>query len=168
MAATARINFVRQQGFAEAEGPACGTQYAALMFQPRLTAILVAIGLVLQVGPLFLALSAILWWNVLLPELNPFDAFYNRFVARPKGLARLTPDACAGAETFRAGHGRHVHARYRPVPALGLAVVGADRRGSAGGGARGVGFREILSGLVHLSFVAGPGGVRQPHAPMGP
>jgi hypothetical protein len=67
MVATTKVDFVRQQGFAEVEGPACEDQYSALMFQPRLTAILVAIGLMFQAGTLFLVLSAILWWNVLLP-----------------------------------------------------------------------------------------------------
>ncbi|MEX2115062.1 MAG: DUF4395 family protein [Pirellulales bacterium] len=65
------------------------------MWQPRLMGILVLIGLglqaVQQAGPYFLALSAILWWNVLFPSLNPFDALYNQLVARRRGLPRLTP-----------------------------------------------------------------------------
>ena len=48
------------------------------------------VGVVLQVGPYFLALSALLWWNAILPEFNPFDALYNNLVAEPKGLPRLT------------------------------------------------------------------------------
>jgi hypothetical protein len=32
-----------------------------------------------------------LWWNVLLPGLNPFDALYNVLFAAPPGLLRLGP-----------------------------------------------------------------------------
>ena len=52
--------------------------------------ILVLVGVVLQAGPYFLALSALLWWNAILPEFNPFDALYNNLVAEPKGSPRLT------------------------------------------------------------------------------
>jgi hypothetical protein len=61
------------------------------MFQPRALGILVIMGLILQVWPLFLTLAAILWWNVLLPRLNPFDALYNRLIANPRGQLPLTP-----------------------------------------------------------------------------
>lgn len=88
---TAKLNFVRQQGFRDASPEACSYQYPALMWQPRAIGILVLAGLVFQAWPYFLALSAILWWNVVLPHLNPFDALYNRLVANPKGLPRLGP-----------------------------------------------------------------------------
>jgi hypothetical protein len=83
------MNFVEQQGFRDAD--ACAHLYPALMFQPRLVGILVSIGLVLQSWSVFLALSAILWWNALVPGLNPFDALYNSLIAVPKGLPRLAP-----------------------------------------------------------------------------
>lgn len=86
-----KLNFVRQQGFQDASPDSCSYQFPALMWQPRAMGILVLIGLILQSGPYFLALSAILWWNVIVPSLNPFDALYNLFVARPQGLPRLTP-----------------------------------------------------------------------------
>jgi hypothetical protein len=88
---TAELNFVRQQGFKDASPETCVRQYPALMLQPRVTGILVLIGLALQAWPYFLALSALLWWNVALPKLNPFDALYNCLVAKPKGLPRLGP-----------------------------------------------------------------------------
>jgi hypothetical protein len=86
---TVEINFVRQQGFRDASSEACAYQYPALMWQPRAIGILVLVGLVLRAWPYFLALSALLWWNVALPELNLFDALYNHLVAKPKGLPRL-------------------------------------------------------------------------------
>jgi hypothetical protein len=46
---------------------------------------------VLQAWPYFLALGALSWWNALVPRLNPFDALYNRLVARPADLPRLEP-----------------------------------------------------------------------------
>lgn len=88
---TAELNFVRQQGFKDASPETCAHQYPALMLQPRVTGILILIGLVLQAWPYFLVLSALLWWNVTLPKLNPFDALYNYLVAKPKGLPRLSP-----------------------------------------------------------------------------
>ncbi len=86
-----KLNFVRQQGFRDASPKACDYQYPALMWQPRFVGILVLIGWVLQAWLYFLALSGLLWWNVLLPTLNPFDALYNRLVAKPRGVPRLSP-----------------------------------------------------------------------------
>jgi hypothetical protein len=86
---TAKVNFVRQQGFQDAAPETCSLQYPALMWQPRMIGILVLAGLLFQVGPYFIALAALLWWNAILPALNPFDALYNRLVAKPKGLPRL-------------------------------------------------------------------------------
>ena len=86
---TAEENFVRQQGFRDATSTACAYQYPALMWQPRVIGALVLIGVVLQSWLYFMALAALLWWNVLLPQLNPFDAAYNSLVARPKGRPRL-------------------------------------------------------------------------------
>jgi hypothetical protein len=87
---TAKLNFVRQQGFPDASPETCSYLYPALMWQPRVIGILVLVGLVFQAAPFFLALAALLWWNVILPAFNPFDAFYNRLV-KPNGVPRLTP-----------------------------------------------------------------------------
>jgi uncharacterized protein DUF4395 len=86
---TAEVNFVQQQGFRDATSEACAYQYPALMWQPRAIGALVVVGLALQSWFYFIALGALLWWNVLVPHLNPFDAAYNYFVAMPKGLPRL-------------------------------------------------------------------------------
>jgi hypothetical protein len=88
---TAELNFVRQQGFRDVPPKACGYQYPALMWQPRAIGMLLLVGLVLQAWPYFLALSALLWWNVALPHLNPFDALYNHLLAKPKSLPQLGP-----------------------------------------------------------------------------
>jgi hypothetical protein len=61
------------------------------MFQPKVIGTLVVAALFLQSGSLFLCLSAVLWWNVLMPALNPFDTLYNILIAGPKGLPTLTP-----------------------------------------------------------------------------
>lgn len=89
--ANPKLNFVRQQGFADASADTCSYQFPALMWQPRVTGILVLAGLLLQSGPYFLALSAILWWNVVFPRLNVYDVVYNNIVAKPRGLPGLTP-----------------------------------------------------------------------------
>ena len=80
MSYSAKQNFVEQQGLTTSSGPACELQYAALMFQPRLLGLFVLAGLISQSWIIFLALSAILWWNVFVPALNPFDAIYNSFL----------------------------------------------------------------------------------------
>jgi hypothetical protein len=87
----ANLNFVRQQGFKDTTIAACEYQYPALMWQPRVMAILVLLGILLESGWYFLALSAILWWSVLLPRLNPFDAIYDHLVLKRKGHAVIGP-----------------------------------------------------------------------------
>jgi hypothetical protein len=64
----AKINFIKQQGFADANARTCGFQYPALMFQPRVIGVLVLAGVLLQAASLFLTLSALLWWNALMPR----------------------------------------------------------------------------------------------------
>jgi hypothetical protein len=44
----------------------------------------------LQAWPLFLTLSAVLWWSALLPRLNPFDQLYNSHIAVRQGRPALT------------------------------------------------------------------------------
>jgi hypothetical protein len=79
------------------------------MWQPRVIGAIVVIGLVLQAWPVFLVLSAVLWWNALLPALNP-STLYNRLVARPEvDAAHPAPPprrfAQAMAATFTLGIG---------------------------------------------------------------
>jgi hypothetical protein len=91
MSRSSELNFIRQQGFRDAGTDACGYQFPALMFQPKIIGTLVVVALILQSAPLFLCLSGLLWWNVLVPALNPLDALYNTLIAGPKGLPPLTP-----------------------------------------------------------------------------
>jgi hypothetical protein len=82
-----KVDFIRQQGFTT-DGCQDGL-YSALMFQPRVIAGAVILGVVLQSPWLFLALSAALWWGALVPRHNPFDAFFNRVIADPTRLAAI-------------------------------------------------------------------------------
>jgi len=91
MLRSSELNFVRQQGFRDASADAGGCLFPALMFQPRMIGIVLVIALVLQSASLFLGLAALLWWNVLLPAYNPFDALYHALIAAPRGLPPLTP-----------------------------------------------------------------------------
>jgi hypothetical protein len=88
---SADVNFVRQQGFGTASPESCARRYPALMWQPRVVGALVVAGLVLQNWILFCALGSVLWWNALVPRLNPFDALHNALVATPGGRPRLDP-----------------------------------------------------------------------------
>jgi hypothetical protein len=92
-ASTGVRNFVLQQGFPGEAVDDCDFRFAGLMFQPRLIGVAVLVGLVLQTWPLFLGLSALLWWNVALPRLNPLDVLYNRLIAERRGRSRLEPAA---------------------------------------------------------------------------
>jgi hypothetical protein len=87
---TAKLNFVRQQGFPNVSPETCNYLYPGLMWQPRVIGILFLVGLAFQAAPFFLALGALLWWNVIFPAFNPFDALYN-LVAKPKTVPRLPP-----------------------------------------------------------------------------
>ena len=78
------IQFIRQQGFVAVDPD--HRLYVALMFQPRTIAVVLAVGLVLQSAWLFLALSAVLLWGVIVPTRNLFDAAYNRLISFPGGL----------------------------------------------------------------------------------
>jgi hypothetical protein len=103
------VRFIRQLGFPAAS--ASEDLYAALMFQPRAIACLVAVGIVSQSPAAFLALSAVLIWSTLVPSRNLFDAFYNRLAGRSGGLRsfgvspapRLFAQAMGAAATFATG-----------------------------------------------------------------
>jgi hypothetical protein len=86
--ATLKRNFILQQGLSEESTANCSGQYSALLFQPRVVALVVLVAVMLQESWVFLALAGILWWSALVPRLNPFDALYNRTLAvRPGGIA---------------------------------------------------------------------------------
>ncbi len=79
-----------QQGF-ETPPDNCAVRFSALMFQPRVAGSILLLAAIFQLPAVFLVLSGILWWNVVFPQMNPFDAFYNRtFGSRPEAV-RLAP-----------------------------------------------------------------------------
>lgn len=86
-----RLNFVRQQGFADASAASCSVQYPALMWQPRVILVLVLLGMLFETGWYFVVFAGVLAWNALVPAWNPFDAVYNRFLARRHGTPPLSP-----------------------------------------------------------------------------
>ncbi|HXX44626.1 MAG TPA: DUF4395 family protein [Candidatus Acidoferrales bacterium] len=98
MASQVVRNFMKQQGFAEEPPATCDMHFTGLYFQPRIVFPLVLIGIVLHLAELityssalFFVLSAVLWWNVALPALNPFERFYNAVIAAPRGKTILPP-----------------------------------------------------------------------------
>jgi hypothetical protein len=97
MPSRAVANFMKQQGFAEEPPDACDMHFEGLYFQPRIVFPTVIVAILLQLvsipasAGLHFAISAVLWWNTLLPALNPFERAYNRWIARPKGRADLVP-----------------------------------------------------------------------------
>jgi hypothetical protein len=96
MASQVIRNFMKQQGFAEEPPATCDMHFTGLYFQPRIVGPLVlvgiilnAMGLILASAVLFFVLSAVLWWNVSFPALNPFERFYNAAIALPRGKTIL-------------------------------------------------------------------------------
>ena len=88
---TLKRNFILQQGFSEAATAGCPVQYSALLFQPRLTGLVVIVAVALQEPRIFLALAAVLLWSAVVPRLNPFDALYNRTLALRPARTALPP-----------------------------------------------------------------------------
>jgi len=105
------------------------------MLQPRIIGVLVLVGLFLQSWAYFLALWVLLWWNAIVPRLNPFDLLYNVMVAKPRGVPALQPApsprrfAQAMAGTFMLGIGLALQSGSRGVAwsleAILLAALGA-------------------------------------------
>jgi len=91
MSSSVVSNFMKQQGFPDEPDDACNMHFQGLYFQPRIVFPLVLVAILLQSAWLHLAISAVLWWNTLIPSLNPFELAYNRWVARPRGRAGLSP-----------------------------------------------------------------------------
>ena len=98
MASQTIRNFMKQQGFAEEPSATCDMHFAGLYFQPRIVFPLVCVGVILHLTglitaaiALFFVLSAVLWWNVALPTLNPFERLYNAAIAMPRGKTILPP-----------------------------------------------------------------------------
>ena len=91
MASPVVTNFVKQQGFSDLAEDASERQFRALNFQPLVIGPTVLVAIFLQSAPIFLGLSAVLWWAALLPQWNLFNAIHNQFFAAPRGLPRLGP-----------------------------------------------------------------------------
>ena len=88
---TAKLNFIRQQGFRDASADSCAYHYPALMWQPRIIGALVLVGVWLQSWEYFFVLWVVLWWNAAVPRFNPFDVLYNLVVAKPRNLPFAGP-----------------------------------------------------------------------------
>jgi hypothetical protein len=126
MPSRAVTNFMKQQGFVEEPPDACDMHFEGLYFQPRTVFPAVIVTILLQLVSLpaswvlHFAICAVLWWNTLLPALNPFELAYNRWVARPKGRLELVPApgprrmAQGMAAAFNLGAG--VALAYRMMP----------------------------------------------------
>jgi hypothetical protein len=82
---------MKQQGFVEEADSVCDMHYSGLYFQPWIMGLLVVGAIILQSPVFFFVLSAILWWNVAFPKWNPFEMFYNRAIAAPRGKPALSP-----------------------------------------------------------------------------
>ncbi len=160
---TAELNFVRQQGLRAAPPQSCVHQYPALIWRPRAIGILVVVGLVVQAWSYFLALGALLWWNVAFPDLNPFDALYAPLVANP-----AAPDGpSAESPPVRASHGGDLYARDRGVPILWLAHTRVGSRRISARRSSGPDLRPLLPGLIPLFRLHRASWVREQNASVG-
>ena len=90
MARSAVMNFMKQQGFAPEPADRAAQRFRGLQFQPTIVGSMMLVAILTQSPAIFLVFSAILWLNVFAPAANPFENFYNRFVAQPGGRPPLT------------------------------------------------------------------------------
>ena len=120
MTSRAVTNFMKQQGFAAEPPDACDMHFEGLYFQPRIVfpAVIVAILLQLVSVPasagLHLALSAVLWWNTLLPALQSLRARLQPLGGAAEGAPGPRPRP--GPPADGSGHGRDLQPRGRPRP----------------------------------------------------
>lgn len=91
MPQSAVTNFMKQQGFVPEPPDRAAQRFKGLQFQPTIVGSVLLVAIVTQSPAIILLLSAVLWLNVLLPTANPFETFYNRFVAPSRGRPSLTP-----------------------------------------------------------------------------
>ncbi len=91
MTSSVEHRFMLQQGFSDADGPACAAHFRGVRFQPSIVGPLLLIGIILQSNFVFAALSVLLWWGVVFPRRNAFEALYDLLVARPRKKEKLTP-----------------------------------------------------------------------------
>mgnify|MGYP006289618707 FL=1 len=89
MATRIENNFLKQQGYEEQDQKKIW--FNSLQFQPTIVSSLILVGIVLQSPTLFLIISAILWINVLFPSANPFENFYNAYIAPKSDKNRVPP-----------------------------------------------------------------------------
>ena len=102
-AAQSKRNFILQQGFPEPSAETCDRQYSAILFQPRLLGFAFVVGSALQLPTLFVALGVILWFCVVAPRLNPFNAMYNRALAPFTGITLTASPAPRRFSQFLGG-----------------------------------------------------------------
>jgi len=91
MATTAEERFMAQQGFASEEPARLRAHFRGLLFQPSIVGPLMVVAIIFQSRALFFALAAILAWNVIFPQWNPFERFFDWAVGRRRGLSKLEP-----------------------------------------------------------------------------
>src|SRR5881409_2304931 len=91
MSRSAVMNFMKQQGFTQEPPDRAALRFKGLQFQPTIVGSLMLVAILAQSPAIFLLVSALLWLNVLVPAANPFENFYNRFVAGRRGRRPLTP-----------------------------------------------------------------------------
>ena len=101
MARSPVMNFMKQQGFAPEPPDRATLRFKGLQFQPTIVGSIMLVAILTQSPAIFLLSSVLLWLNVLVPAANPFENFYNRFVARRRGRPPLT--AAPGPRRFAQG-----------------------------------------------------------------
>lgn len=91
MARTLEEKFMQQQGFGAEEPARLNPHFRALLLQPAIVGPLMLVAVILRLRLLFFALAAVLLWNVLFPQWNPFERFYDAVIGRRRGLPPLAP-----------------------------------------------------------------------------
>ena len=139
-------NFILQQGLDTPAQESCPVRFSALMFQPRLLGAFILLAVIIQSPAIFLVLSGVLWWNVLIPRLNPFDLVYNRTLAcNPPEPSALD---CSAPSPARPGDGRIIRPGHRNSAPAATGDGCPRIADPASFGPCRTGFRQVLPGLV--------------------
>jgi hypothetical protein len=91
MATTAEGRFMQQQGFPGEAPQALLSHFHALRFQPWIVGPLMLTATVLQLPILFFCLAAVLAWNVIFPQWNPFERLFDGLIGQRRAMPPLAP-----------------------------------------------------------------------------
>ena len=91
MTTTTEGRFMQQQGFPGEAPQELLSHFHALRFQPWIVGPLMLTATFLQSPVLFFCLAAVLVWNVIFPQWNPFERLFDDLIGKRRAMSPLAP-----------------------------------------------------------------------------